>query len=172
MDPAHAPRADRRMAALIVLNCEEGGSVLIKGYHHVSITVSDLDRSIAFYRDLFGFILTGTAEAVGEELSAALNVEQAALRLAVLEQGAMILELIEYRAPEGRKAIAPRPCDVGCMHMALAVDNIHELYEELSARGVRFNTPPQRNSEDVAWVWWCYLQDPDGVPIELVQKEA
>ncbi len=145
---------------------------MIKGYHHVSITVSDLERSVAFYRDLFGFVLSGSAEAAGDELSAALNVEQAALRLAVLEQGEMILELIEYRSPAGRSMEAPRPCDVGCMHMALAVDNIHQLYAELSAKGVKFNTPPQRNADDVAWVWWCYLQDPDGVPIELVQKEA
>jgi catechol 2,3-dioxygenase-like lactoylglutathione lyase family enzyme len=142
---------------------------MIRDYQHVSITVGNLERSVAFYRDMLGFEVTDTAEQAGEELSKALDVENASLKLAVLQHGKVILELIEYLSPGDRNLRAPRPCDVGCMHMALDVEDIHTLYEDLSAQGVKFNTPPNRNPEEVSWAWWCYMQDPDGVPIELVQ---
>jgi len=142
---------------------------MIRGYQHVSVTVSDLERSVAFYRDMLGFVPSEYSEASGESVSQALGLRDVELKLAVLQQGGLVLELIEYRSPQDRKRIAPRPCDVGCMHMALEVENIHGLYADLSARGVHFNTPPQRNPDNLAWAWWCYLRDPDGVPIELVQ---
>jgi len=142
---------------------------MIRCYHHVSITVSDLKRSISFYRDTLGFQPVEFLEASGEEVSAGLGLEGVSLKLAAMERGDLVLELIEYSAPEGRKMIAPEPCDVGCMHMALEVDDIHEMYKDLSAQGVRFNTSPNRNPGNLAWAWWCYMRDPDGVPIELVQ---
>lgn len=142
---------------------------MIRRYQHVSITVSDLERSMAFYRDMLGFIPSEYAEASGEDASKALAVEDVSLKLAVLKQNEMILELIEYQSPANRNKVAPRPCDVGCMHMALEVEDIHKLCQKLSAEGVKVNTPPQRNPPDVPWAWWCYMQDPDGVPIELVQ---
>ena len=142
---------------------------MIRSYQHVSITVNDLERSVAFYRDMLGFTPSEYAEASGESVSQALGVKDVALKLAVLRQGDLVLELIEYRSPSDRNRVAPRPCDVGCMHMALEVEDIHGLYAALTAKGVRFNTPPQRNPDDLAWAWWCYMQDPDGVPIELVQ---
>lgn len=141
---------------------------MIRRYQHVSITVGDLDRSIAFYRDVVGFQVADRMSASGEELSRALDIEDVSLKLATLTSGELILELIEYLSPE-RNQRAPRACDVGSMHMALDVDDIHVTYKEWSAKGVRFNTPPQRNPPGIAWAWWCYLKDPDGVPIELVQ---
>jgi catechol 2,3-dioxygenase-like lactoylglutathione lyase family enzyme len=145
---------------------------MIRRYQHVSITVSDLDRSMAWYRDMLGFEPQGgVSEASGEALSRALGVENVHLKLATLLRGDSLLELIQYLSPAGMKK-APRPCDVGCMHMALEVDDIQALYRDLSARGVNFNSAPNRNPPEIAWAWWVYLQDPDGVPIELVQIEA
>jgi catechol 2,3-dioxygenase-like lactoylglutathione lyase family enzyme len=141
---------------------------MIRRYQHASITVSDLERSVAFYQDALGFVQAEMSEASGEELSRALGLENVRLRLATLVQNDCLLEMIEYLSPEGSKK-APRPCDVGCMHIALEVDDIHEMYETLSARGVKFNSPPNRNPEGLSWAWWCYMRDPDGVPIELVQ---
>jgi catechol 2,3-dioxygenase-like lactoylglutathione lyase family enzyme len=142
---------------------------MIRDCQHVSITVSDADRSVAFYRDKLGFNVVGVSEASGDELAEALGLNEASLKVVVMEQGNMVLELIEYALPDDRHMVAPRPCDVGCMHMALEVDDIHALFDELSAQGVKFNTPPKRNPDSIDWAWWCYMQDPDGVPIELVQ---
>jgi catechol 2,3-dioxygenase-like lactoylglutathione lyase family enzyme len=145
---------------------------MIRRYQHVSITVSNLDRSIAWYRDMMGFEPQGQAsEAAGEATSRALGLENVRLRLATLVRGDCLLELIQYLSPLGVKT-APRPCDVGCMHMALEVDDIRTMYRDLSAKGVKFNSAPNRNPPEIAWAWWVYLQDLDGVPIELVQIEA
>ena len=43
--PAQLPRAD------------EGGGLTVVGAHHTAYQVADLDRSLAFYRDLLGFEL-------------------------------------------------------------------------------------------------------------------
>ena len=141
---------------------------MIRRYQHVGITVSDLERSVAFYRDALGFTPAETSEGSGEEISRALGLENVRVRLATVVRNDCLLELIEFASPEGSKK-APRPCDLGCMHIALEVDDIHRMYETLSARGVKCNTPPQRNPESLSWAWWFYLSDPDGVPIELVQ---
>lgn len=145
---------------------------MIRSYQHVSITVSDLERSVAFYRDKLGFSLMGaTSEASDQATAHALGYENVHLRLAILTQGNCTLELIQYLSPAGNPR-APRTCDVGSMHMALEVDDIHSLYRKLSAEGVEFLSPPNRNPADIAWAWWCYMRDPDGVPIELVQVAA
>ncbi len=88
--------------------------------------------------------------------------------MATLKRGDCLLELIQYYAPPGNKK-APRLCDVGCMHMALEVDNIHALYGDLNSRGVEFLSPPNRLEAGWDWSWWCYCRDPDGVAFELVQ---
>ena len=142
---------------------------MIRRYHHIGITVSDLDRSISFYRDMLGFRTVEFLEASGEEVADGLGLEDASLKLVAMERGDLVVELIEYSVPEDKKMVAPRPCDVGCMHIALEVDDIHGMYEDLLAQGVRFNTSPKRNSDNLDWAWWCYTRDPDGVPIELVQ---
>ncbi len=141
---------------------------MIRRYQHVGISVTNLDRSVAWYQEMLGFELMGSAEASGPEVSQALAVDNSRLKLATLARGDCVLELIEYVSPQGARR-APRPPDVGCTHMALDVDNIQAMYREMSAKGVKFNTVPQRNPPDIAWAWWVYLQDPDGVPIELVQ---
>src|SRR5881275_1722418 len=40
----------------------------------------------------------------------------------------------------------------------LATDDINATYNELSARGVAFPTPPEQQP----WGWWAELSDPDG----------
>jgi catechol 2,3-dioxygenase-like lactoylglutathione lyase family enzyme len=142
---------------------------MIRRCQHIGITVSNLERSLAFYRDLLGFKQdVAPMDASGDELSQALGVKNARLKLAVLSRGDLLVELIEYAAPAS-SGKAPRPSDVGCMHMALEVEDIQKTYKELSAKGVKFNTPPQRNAEQLSWAWWCYLKDPDGISVELVQ---
>ncbi len=69
-----------------------GGSletVMIKGVHHTCITVSDLERSIAFYRDVLGLelVMTEESERSGDDRSKALGVAKAKVKLAILRAG-------------------------------------------------------------------------------------
>ena len=82
---------------------------MITGVNHTSFTVSDVERSIAFYRDLLGMELLSLAERdpiFSERVTA---IPGAHLKVAYLKApDGHRLELIEYLSPKGKSSI-PRP---------------------------------------------------------------
>src|ERR1700712_3358132 len=108
----------------------------IRGVHHTAIIVRDLDRSIYFYRDLLGLVLSQEPSEwmEGEALARGTGVPGARLRNALLRIGSdATLELLEY---------ANRPADnnsptqqnyLGAMHLAMRVDDILSKKAELEA---------------------------------------
>src|SRR5881275_1877894 len=92
---------------------------------HTGITVSNLERSLAFWRDVLGFEFSHTAHQKGELAQEITGVEGAEIKLAVLRApGGHKIELLEYLAPADRKHANFRPCDVGSAHLALLVDDL------------------------------------------------
>jgi len=144
---------------------------VIKGVHHHGIIVSDLEKSIKFYRDILGLKLNYTNEGGGEEIAKAVGMDGTVyMREAHLEAGKDHIELIQYVDPKG-KPYDRLPCDVGNMHIAFRVSNIYKLYDELQKKGVKFNTSPVEEKEGPLKGWiWVYLKDPDGVTIEFVEQ--
>ncbi|MGE5602864.1 MAG: VOC family protein, partial [Nitrososphaerales archaeon] len=71
---------------------------MIDAVHHSCFTVSNLERSIAFYRDVLGLelVLTERSEASGDDRSETLGVAKSKLSLAIFRIGDTHLELIEY----------------------------------------------------------------------------
>ena len=61
----------------------------MEGIFHTGVTVSNLDKSVRFYRDLIGLeLITGPTEvSSGEELSKGVGVPNASLRLAIFKVG-------------------------------------------------------------------------------------
>jgi len=147
---------------------------VIVGLHHTSRTVSDLDRSLGFYRDLLGMEVALDAEMAGEMLEREVAMPGARLRLVELRAGAAFLELLEYRAPEGAPFPAgAKPADVGAHHVALLVDDIEAEHARLAAAGVRFTWPPQEvDAGYFAGHRTAYCYDPDGLIVELWQLPA
>jgi catechol 2,3-dioxygenase-like lactoylglutathione lyase family enzyme len=151
---------------------------MIRSVWHTSWTVSDLARSIAFYRDLLGFELVATKERVGDFIERVVGFDGAELRIAALRiPGAPVgasghhLELIQYVAPQGVK-LDLRTCNVGAAHLALETDAIHETCERLARAGVTLVSEPvpvPAAPGMAAGGYACYLRDPDGFTIELVQ---
>jgi len=143
---------------------------MIVGVHHTSVTVIDIDKAIAFYRDILGLRLLYTAEGGGEETSRGVGVKGANMKLAVLQVGDDTIELIQYVTPKG-KPYDRLPCDIGNMHIAFGVSDIHKMYNELKKRGIKFNTPPNETREGPMKGWlWTYFNDPDGAQLELVEQ--
>jgi catechol 2,3-dioxygenase-like lactoylglutathione lyase family enzyme len=143
---------------------------MITGINHHSIAVSDIDKSIAFYRDTLGLKLLYTEYFEGETLSKGVGVKNAAMKLAVLQAGKDTLELIEYTSPRG-KPYDRLPCDIGIMHIAFQVNDVYKMYDELTKKGVKFNNPPVENTEGpMKGMIWCYFSDPDGAQLELVEQ--
>jgi catechol 2,3-dioxygenase-like lactoylglutathione lyase family enzyme len=144
---------------------------MIHGVHHTCITVSNLERSIEFYRDLLGLelVMAEESERSGDDRSKALGVAKAKVKLALLRAGDARVELIEYVTASGRPYDRNNH-DVGAMHIAFQVEEIDAVYQRMVGHGVRFTAPPATIPAGPMKGWrWTYFFDPDGVSLEIIQ---
>ncbi len=151
-----------------------GAAGLLHRVHHIGVSVSDLDRSIAFYRDLFGAEPLFVNDMRGEGLSRGAGVEGADLRFCMIRIENVVLELIEWRNPRPVRLDPTGPA-VGAIHVAFEVPDIAAVHARLRERGIRFVAEPHRfGPEDeapaVVGATFAYFQDPDGVGLEVYQK--
>jgi catechol 2,3-dioxygenase-like lactoylglutathione lyase family enzyme len=146
-------------------------SFRIIGADHTGITVSNLERSLAFWRDVLGFELSHTAHQTGEQAREITGVAGAEIKLAVLKApGGHKIELLEYLAPSDRKRLALKPCDVGSVHVALLVDDLDAVLESIAASGWKAAGQPQTlRTGPNAGKRVVYVRDPDGTTIELME---
>jgi glyoxylase I family protein len=137
---------------------------------HTGITVSNLERSLAFWRDVLGFELSHRAHQTGELASEVSGVAGAEISIAVLKGYGHKIELLEYLAPKDRKRIDVRPCDVGSVHVAFTVENLDDILNAIAASGWRAAGKPQTlRSGPNAGKRVIYVRDPDGTTIEFMQ---
>lgn len=83
--------------------------------NHTSFTVSDLDRSLGFFRDTLGVEVTSKAPRDPALLERIVGVPGAAMMIGYVQGPGHRLELIEYRGPADRGAVVPRPCDISAV---------------------------------------------------------
>jgi catechol 2,3-dioxygenase-like lactoylglutathione lyase family enzyme len=142
------------------------------GLHHAGYTVSDLDRSVAFYRDVLGCEVIATQEKQGGYLAAIVGYPDAHVRMAHLRVpgGGHVIELFQYLAPDGARADV-EPHNVGASHLCFLVDDLQAVYEELVAQGVNsFVSPPVEVDTGInTGGFGVYLKDPDGITVEIFQ---
>jgi catechol 2,3-dioxygenase-like lactoylglutathione lyase family enzyme len=142
--------------------------------NHVSVTCADLERSLAFYRDLLGLTVLDQGE-VDFKASPAhreiIGLGDVRLRCAEIALGEhAFLELFEYLEPRG-KPVCSRTCDPGDTHFALTVDtDIEGLHDRLTAAGVPTRSRPTTLTGG-EWVGAkaFYASDPDGVTVEFIE---
>ena len=151
----------------------------LRGVFHFSFTVSDLDRSVAFYRDLLGLELVHTQEQDNAYTRRLVGFPDAALRVAQLAvpgqpRGISThdLELVMYVRPEGVRREG-RINDPGAAHLAITVTDAWAAYERLTGAAVRFVSPPNAITAGVnVGGYACYFYDPDEIVLELLQPPA
>lgn len=144
---------------------------MISGFHHFSIACSDADRSVAFYRDVFGMEPVSDRDVPpGGFVERVTGVAGAHVRIVHLRGYGFNFELLEYRAPKGAER-AREPNHAGSAHLCFTTEDLDAEYERLEALGVRFRSPgpvtvvggPNDGGKAL------YLEDPDGNPVEVVQ---
>jgi catechol 2,3-dioxygenase-like lactoylglutathione lyase family enzyme len=142
----------------------------IRRFSHVGVCVSDLDRSLAFYRDGLGFIAVGRLEAAGDATETLLQLEDVDLSAVFLERDGVRVELLHYRSPAHRGTGEPRPMNaLGLTHLSLRVDDLGAIVEKLESAGARvLRATRVRNDAFAADA--IFVTDPDGTRIELVQS--
>jgi glyoxylase I family protein len=139
---------------------------------HTGITVSNLEQSLAFWRDVLGFELSHTAHQTGEMATEITGVVGAEIKLAVLKApGGHKIELLEYLAPlDRKKRVDLRPCDIGFVHVALLVDDLDAVLESIAASGWKAAGKPQTlTTGPNAGKRVVYVRDPDGTTIEFME---
>jgi catechol 2,3-dioxygenase-like lactoylglutathione lyase family enzyme len=142
----------------------------VLGTNHTSFTVSNLDRTVGFFRDCLGFEVMSKAPRDPALVSRITGVEGADMMIAFLKAPGHTLELIEYRAPASKGSVKARPCDTGFAHVAFNVDDAVAAVEACERYGVRpiaapvtIDQGPNKGRKVV------YLRDWDGVTIELIE---
>lgn len=139
---------------------------------HTGFTVSNLERSLAFYRDLLGMHLVHQQETDAPYVGTVTGFPGARLRTAHLKvtpEDSHTLELLQYVSHPGEPTdrATNRP---GNGHLAIRVDNLQEWYERLKAHGVEFRSEPTAVTAGMnVGARAVYMRDPDGFTIELVQ---
>lgn len=143
---------------------------------HFSFTVSDIERSVAWFVDVLGLELVHRQRQENEYTQKLVGMTGAVLEVAQLKLPSLdpvysthMVELIEYVEPAGERPLLPTN-NVGVAHLALIVTDIHERYERMRAQGVEFVNPPVEITAGAnKGGWACYLRDPDGLTLELLQ---
>lgn len=141
----------------------------MKNIRHFGIVVSDIEKSLHFYRDLLGFQIKIDALEEGDFIDTILGLKNVKVRtIKMFAPDGNLIELLWYQSHKGRKMENKEIFDIGASHPAFTVNNIDQEYQGLKEKGVQFIAPPQISSNKKAKVVFCY--DPDGVPIELVEE--
>ena len=129
--------------------------------------MKNVEESTAFYRDVVGLSLIRAYERMGTGIDQVVGYENAHLSAAILDiGGGHILELIQYVNPRSEDRPTEERNALGATHVALLVDDIHAMYARLAEKGGQVMNPPaELEPGRIA----CYLQDPDGNWIELLE---
>jgi catechol 2,3-dioxygenase-like lactoylglutathione lyase family enzyme len=139
--------------------------------YHTGFTVSDIERSLVFYRDVLGMKVVRRQTGSAPYLATVTGFEGVRLEVAMLQpaDGGSMLELLQYvshPAPATDRA-TNRP---GNGHLCFKVDDLRAACRELRARGVTMMSEPTEITAGThAGGWAVYLRDPDGFTVELYQ---
>jgi glyoxylase I family protein len=140
---------------------------MIHGIHHVAIATRDVERMLAFYRDLLGFdvVVDYTWERGSETADAITALRDSSARQIIMRKGNAYFELFHFTSPEP-SVVDPnrRVCDPGITHVCLDVTDLDEEYERLTRAGMTFHTPPVHAG---AGIRTTYGRDPEGNVVEL-----
>ena len=153
--------------------------VFVSGMWHASWTVENMDRTLPFYVDLLGMEVVHTQIQDNEYTRKLVGIPGAKLKAVLLKfrdapagVSRHVIELMEYLAPKGVK-IDTKPCNVGAAHFAFFTRDVKAMHARLSAAGVEFVSAPVDITAGInEGGCVCYLRDPDGFTLELMQPPA
>jgi glyoxylase I family protein len=146
----------------------------MRAIDHVGLTVTDLDRAVEFWCGRLGLRLLQRVTENDPDIASLIGEDSVEVEIADLDPGdGRIIELIKYIRPAG-KPVRARSSDPGSTHIALRVDDLDEALARLEGSGARqiSRHPVLLHDPGGAWdgVACCYIADPDGIIIELVQR--
>jgi predicted enzyme related to lactoylglutathione lyase len=121
---------------------------MIKRLKFAAIPVTDQDRALQFYTEKLGFTIFSDQPFSDEQRWIELGMEGADTRVVLF-------------TADGYKSMIG-----GFSNLTFASDDVEKTYEDLSARGVEFLGPPEKQ----AWGTFALFKDPDGTTFCLSSK--
>lgn len=127
-------------------------------FHHVGVSVADMDGSIAWWEDILGFTL--------ERRYVLANIPA---EIAMLANGPLHVELLKVPAPKPAAAERHVPDDdlqtCGNKHVAFSVADVRAFIAEISGRGAEVVWLKELSNGRAA----SFIRDNEGNLIEFVQ---
>ncbi len=138
---------------------------------HFGVCVTDLARSLRFWRDGLGFA-TVSEFTVGTDFARTLEVDGEVEAVShLLARDGVTVELLHFvRPPASGEASATRG-QIGLTHLCLRVDDVNAVAVHLVEHGATV-LPDTRTTFSVpGWgdSHYLFVADPDGVRVELMQ---
>jgi catechol 2,3-dioxygenase-like lactoylglutathione lyase family enzyme len=139
----------------------------------VGFTVSDMDRSIAFFHDVLSFEKLSDVELAGDAFEHLTGVFPARARIVQMKLGDERLELTQFLAPRGRPVpVDMKSNDRSFQHIAIVVSDMDQAYRQLRAHNVQHVSPsPQLLpawNPNAGGIRAFYFRDPDGHVLEVI----
>jgi len=127
-------------------------------YNHIALSVKDLERSVEFYKEVFGFIEVKRLER-----------EDLAIKIVLLKlntEDDLHLELVQPYEPVENQDNFSDLKTLGLKHICFEVENVDEEYKRLKSKGHEVIEPKEGKSIKK----YFFVKDPDGFIMELCEK--
>ncbi|TAJ09827.1 MAG: VOC family protein [Nitrospirae bacterium] len=123
----------------------------VKKLLHTRMRVSDMDQTIAFYRNVLGL----------EVLERHTSPRGSHLAFLAVPNSEELIELCSF-PPSG-----PVKVQEDLVHLAFEVENLDDTVAQLTANGVKITDGPTRSSSGSRFL---FIDAPDGYEIELIER--
>jgi len=140
---------------------------MIKGIRHTGLVVSNLNKSIYFFKKILGFKIFKHMDENGEFVETILNLKNVKLTTVKLKsKNGQMIELLRFHNIRKDKSKI-KIFSQGLTHISFDVDNINKTYNLLKKNNCKFLSKPKVNDDKTAKVVFC--KGPDNFFLELVQ---
>lgn len=144
----------------------------------VGFPVSDIEKAVRFYGDVFGFEKVFETGASGESYEHLTGVFGVNAHIVRMRLGGETIELTEYLTPQGRPIpVDSRSNDLWFQHIAIIVSDMDKAYallrEKMRMYNIRYaSTEPQRLpdwNKNAGGIKAFYFKDFDGHVLEILE---
>jgi catechol 2,3-dioxygenase-like lactoylglutathione lyase family enzyme len=138
----------------------------VRSFSHSGITVSDFNRAVKFYWEIFGCPLVGVADTPPDRVRTFFSVdaERCSCKIGWIRvPGGAVLEIFAFEPQLPASAIPWNR--VGLTHISFDVGNLQKWYDFLQRQGVECLSKPERSPRGHSFF---FAKDFDGNLIELM----
>lgn len=132
---------------------------------HIVVGVTDMDRALAFYRDVIGMEVVFETLISGEPFDAVLHATRKQEgRVVGGLLGGLMVELLSL----GTKPPVEKPARrgiTGIQNMSLSVTDLDDTHRRITAAGYS----PDQAPFEIGGVRMFFVKDPDGTPVEFIE---